>query len=87
MRNTLALCWALLSLCVAAADASVGAAEPVDMFIGTEGLGHVSPAACSPFGAVQAEPDTSSSSEKYVGDWAHTSGYQHGDEWHFYIIE
>ena len=65
------MCWALLSLCVAAADASVGAAEPVDVFIGTEGLGHVSPAACAPFGAVQAGPDTSSSSEKYVGDWAH----------------
>ena len=81
MRNILALCWALLSLCVAAAEASVGAAEPVDVFIGTEGLGHVSPAACAPFGAVQAGPDTSSSSEKYVGDWAHTSGYQHGDGW------
>ncbi len=47
MRNTLALCWALLSLCVAAADAFVGAAEPIDVFIGTEGLGHVSPAACA----------------------------------------
>ena len=58
-----------------------GADEPVDVFVGTAGLGHVSPAACAPFGLVQAGPDTSASSEKYVGDWAHTSGYQHGDGW------
>ena len=55
--------------------------EPVDLFVGTAGLGHVSPAACAPFGAVQAGPDTSASPGKYVGDWAHTSGYQHGDGW------
>ena len=38
------------------AGASWAAAEPpVDVFIGTAGLGHVSPAACAPFGLVQAE--------------------------------
>lgn len=64
------------------AGASWAVAEPpVDVFIGTAGLGHVSPAACAPFGLVQAGPDTSASPDRYVGDWAHTSGYQHGDGW------
>ena len=52
-----------------------------DVFIGTSGLGHVSPAAAYPFGMVQAGPDTSARPEKFVSDWAHTCGYQHTDEW------
>ena len=51
------------------------------IFIGTSGLGHVTPAATAPFGMVQAGPDTSESADKFVADWKHTSGYQHGDEW------
>ena len=56
-----------------------------DLFIGTQGLGHVSPAAAWPFGMVQAGPDTSSSAEAYHGDWPHTCGYQHSDPylWRF----
>ena len=38
--------------------AIVLAAVSVDLFIGTEGNGHVTPAACVPFGLVQAGPDT-----------------------------
>ena len=50
-----------------------------DLFIGTQGLGHVSPAAAWPFGMVQAGPDTSPRADRYVGDWKHTCGYQHDD--------
>ncbi|MBP5285850.1 MAG: GH92 family glycosyl hydrolase, partial [Kiritimatiellae bacterium] len=67
-----------------AAAASCVFAQP-DIFIGSQGLGHVSPAAAWPFGAVQAGPDTSDSKEEYVGDWPHTCGYQHSDRylWRF----
>ncbi len=47
--------------------------DMVDVFIGTGGTGHTTPAACRPFGLVQAGPDTG------VLDWAHCSGYQYGD--------
>ena len=53
----------------------------VDVFIGTAGFGHMSPAAASPFGLVQAGPDTSERPDRFRGDWAHASGYQHGDVW------
>jgi len=53
----------------------------VDVFIGTAGLGHVTPAATAPFGMVQAGPDTSSKSNKFSRSWSHASGYQHGDAW------
>ena len=59
-----------------------GAEEsPVDVFIGSAGLGHVTPAAASPFGMVQAGPDTSAKQEYFAGDWPHTGGYQHTDGW------
>ena len=45
----------------------------VDPFTGTAGTGHAHPAACMPFGMVQAGPDTG------YGSWAYCSGYQHGD--------
>ena len=46
---------------------------PIDLFIGTEGSGHVTPAATVPFGMVQAGPDTG------VGKWAYCAGYQYSD--------
>lgn len=60
-------------------------ADPGILFIGTQGLGHVSPAAAWPFGMVQAGPDTSRFADRYVGDWPHTSGYQFDEEylWRF----
>ena len=45
----------------------------VDPFVGTAGTGHTFPAACVPFGLIQAGPDTGN------GDWDHCSGYRYGD--------
>ena len=83
----------LITFMAAALVAGVSAAEapqetPLaapDLFIGTQGLGHVSPAAAWPFGMVQAGPDTSKTPERYFGDWPHTCGYQHNDRflWRF----
>ena len=49
-------------------------AEYVDPFVGTAGTGHTTPAACVPFGMVQAGSDTG------FGDWEHCSGYLYGDK-------
>ena len=46
----------------------------VDPFIGTSGTGHTTPAACVPFGLVQAGPDTGNSS------WDYCSGYRYDDK-------
>lgn len=46
----------------------------VDPFVGTEGTGHTTPAAASPFGLVQAGPDSG------WNDWAHCSGYRKDDK-------
>ena len=54
-------------LCASAALGDL--AEFVDPFVGTAGTGHTTPAACVPFGMVQAGPDTG-----YSG-WEHCSGY------------
>ena len=48
-------------------------ADYVDVFTGTAATGHTTPAACRPFGFVQAGPDTGN------GDWAYCSGYQFRD--------
>ena len=53
-----------------AADSAVNYVDP---FVGTAGTGHTFPAACVPFGLVQAGPDTGN------GDWDHCSGYRYGD--------
>ena len=45
----------------------------VDPFIGTSATGHTSPAACVPFGMVQAGPTTGTLS------WRYCSGYQYKD--------
>ena len=46
----------------------------VDPFVGTAGFGHTTPAACVPFGLIQAGPDTGN------GDWDHCSGYNYSDK-------
>ncbi len=46
----------------------------VDPFVGTSATGHTSPAACVPFGLVQAGPDTGN------GSWEYCSGYRYGDK-------
>lgn len=66
----------LLGVLMVAAVAACGS-EPVDFvdpFVGTAGTGHTFPAACVPFGMVQAGPDTG------YGDWAHCSGYIYSDK-------
>ena len=59
-------------LCVSAAFGDL--AEYVDPFVGTAGTGHTTPAACVPFGMVQAGADTG-----YSG-WEHCSGYIYGEK-------
>ena len=46
----------------------------VDPFIGTSGTGHTTPAACVPFGLVQAGPDTGN------GTWDYCGGYRYDDK-------
>ena len=53
----------------------------VDPFIGSEGLGHVWPAAAAPFGLVQAGPDTAVEATGFRHNSLHHGGYQHSDEW------
>ena len=53
---------------------AVDVCEFVDPFVGTSATGHTFPAACVPFGLVQAGPDTGN------GNWDYCSGYQHGDK-------
>jgi len=50
-----------------------------NLFIGTKGTGHVTPAATCPFGLVQAGPDTTMHPHWFDPDWAHCAGYQYGD--------
>ena len=46
----------------------------VDPMIGTSATGHTFPAACVPFGLVQAGPDTGN------GTWHYCSGYRYEDK-------
>ena len=66
--------WAGLSLLAAA-----------DLFIGTQGLGNVTPAAAWPFGLVQPGPDTSMAETEFRPNKGHCGGYQHNDPyiWRF----
>ena len=48
-------------------------AQWVNPFVGTSATGHTFPAACVPFGLVQAGPDTGNGSGEYC------SGYRHDD--------
>ena len=69
-----ALVVACLSFTALSDDARACAQKyPVDLFIGTEGSGHVTPAATVPFGMIQAGPDTG------VGKWNYCAGYQYSD--------
>ena len=60
------------TLCAFAACADL--ADYVDPFVGTSATGHTFPAACVPFGMVQAGADTG-----YSG-WEHCSGYIYGEK-------
>ena len=58
---------------VLAASATAESVDWVDPFIGTSATGHTSPAACVPFGLIQAGPDTGN------GSWDYCSGYRSDD--------
>ena len=52
------------------------------LLVGTAGDGHISPAATTPFGLVQAGPDTSAvCGRAYHANYAHTCGYQYQNLW------
>ena len=53
----------------------------LDLFIGTQGVGNVTPAAAYPFGMVQAGPDTSAEPACFRVDKGHCGGYQFSDGW------
>ena len=73
----------------AAAGASVkspnrNAADFVNPFIGTSGMGHTFPGACAPFGAVQLSPDTDTIPHNVKGQYqadvyAYCAGYRYDD--------
>lgn len=68
-----ALLGALVVAAWVARALSADLSASVNPFIGTGGDGHCFPAACSPFGLVQAGPDTG------WGDWRYCSGYCYED--------
>ena len=78
MKN---VCVSMLAATISVMAGAVCGADDDFLFIGTSGLGHVTPAATFPFGMVQAGPDTSAKPDRFVPDWAHTCGYQHDDAW------
>ena len=69
MRTVVSVCAVVL-----AQSASADCAAWVDPFVGTSATGHTSPAACVPFGLVQAGPDTGN------GSWDYCSGYRYNDK-------
>ncbi len=73
MKGIVLIFVASISLVVSAENVSVSPVDAVHVFVGTAGTGHTTPAACRPFGLVQAGPDTG------VLDWKYCSGYQYGD--------
>ncbi len=74
----------LQSICVAvsacafllAAQADSDSVDWVDPFVGTSATGHTFPAACVPFGLVQAGPDTVGAEDMW---WHYCSGYRYED--------
>ena len=69
--RALCLLLAVVGLLVRAEDDPVAFVDP---FVGTAGTGHTTPAACVPFGLVQAGPDTGC-----IG-WKYCSGYNYRDD-------
>ena len=67
-----------------AAQNSVSAAQHVNVFIGTNGMGHTFPGACFPYGFVQLSPDTDTIPHNINGVYQprvydYCAGYQHRD--------
>jgi len=78
--NVTAIIIAVLVLSFASMPLKAFCSEPcsfVDPFIGTSATGHTFPAACVPFGLVQAGPDTVGREDLW---WHYCSGYRFEDE-------
>ena len=65
---------AVLLLLAAACTRSVDYTQYVNVFAGTDGVGHCHPCATTPFGAIQAGPQTGNFGWDYCGgyQWADT---------------
>lgn len=77
--NVTAIIIAVLVLSFASMPLKAFCSEPcsfVDPFIGTSATGHTFPAACVPFGLVQAGPDTVGREDLW---WHYCSGYRFDD--------
>jgi predicted alpha-1,2-mannosidase len=68
VRRALLVC---VTSVLAGAAAATSFTRHVDPFIGTDGTGHVTPAAAVPFGMVMPGPDNAG------GGWDYSSGYQY----------
>ena len=83
----LCFCFAMAAAVFAgngAAQNNVGAAQHVNVFIGTNGMGHTFPGACFPYGFVQLSPDTDTIPHNINGVYQprvydYCAGYQHRD--------
>ena len=81
MKKMGIICVTILAAAMAAQGAG-GASIPedfsgwVDPFVGTSATGHTSPAACVPFGMVQAGPDTIGADGLW---WHYCGGYRYED--------
>lgn len=78
----------IVALAILAASLPTVAQEPVDYvnpIIGTNGMGHTFPGACSPFGLVQLSPDTDTIPHNIDGKYQknayeYCAGYQYRDK-------
>lgn len=74
----------LILICTISRGQKTSLTDYIDPFIGTDGMGHTFPGACSPFGGVQLSPDTDTIPHNINGRYQHRvyeycAGYQHAD--------
>ena len=65
-------------------DSAIDYLQYVNPIIGTNGMGHIFPGACAPFGIVQLSPDTDTVPHNIDGQYQprvyeYCAGYQHRD--------
>ncbi|MBQ6433445.1 MAG: GH92 family glycosyl hydrolase [Bacteroidaceae bacterium] len=94
--TTIATALALATILLTASETAAAARKPkvtpapksatdyVNPFIGTAGMGHTFPGACSPFGAVQLSPDTDTIPHNVKGQYqadvyGYCAGYRYDD--------
>jgi predicted alpha-1,2-mannosidase len=74
MRKPYPISIAATAIAIACSAADIAPSRNVNPFIGCADNGHCTPAACTPFGLVQAGPDTGNRSWRYCG------GYNNDDD-------